>query len=143
MAVVRPRLTGHPGYDVVLPREPTTTAEARFLVGVALSTWGLNDDASDRARLIASELVTNAVQHACGPVLRVVVERPAPDQVYLGVVDRAPHHLPHRRVPGTGATRGWGLVLVDAFADRWGCDRAGSSTRPRSKCVWARITAHP
>ncbi|MFI9630555.1 ATP-binding protein [Streptomyces sp. NPDC052042] len=136
MNVARPRRTGHPGYNVVLPREPKTATEARSLVRVSLSAWGL-DHATDPAELVISELVANAVRHARGPMVRVIVERPAHDQVYLGVVDRAPNDLPQRQTPHAEAAQGRGLLMLDAFTTRWGYDRLGPTPRFWGKRVWA------
>ncbi|WP_424862767.1 ATP-binding protein [Streptomyces sp. MMS24-I29] len=142
MNVVRPRRTGHPSYNVVLPREPKTAIEARCLVRVSLSAWGL-DHATDPAELVISELVANAVRHARGPMVRVIVERPADDQVYLGVVDRAPNALPQQQTPHAEAAQGRGLLMVDAFTTRWGYDRLGPVTRFWGKRVWALLPAKP
>ncbi|MFF2012990.1 ATP-binding protein [Streptomyces sp. NPDC058195] len=119
MAVVQPSHTGHPGCNVVLPRDLRTAAEARFMAGAALSAWGLEAE-SGRARAVVSKLVTNAVKHAYGPMVRVIVERPAYDRVYLSVADRAPNDLPRRQEPAARALEGWGLVVADALADRVG-----------------------
>ncbi|MFF8914248.1 ATP-binding protein [Streptomyces sp. NPDC015032] len=103
-------------------REPKTATEARCLVRVSLSAWEL-DHATDPADLVISELVANAVRHPRGPMVRVIVERPADDQVYLGVVDRAPNDLPQQQTPHAEAAQGRGLLMVDAFTTPWGYDR--------------------
>ena len=80
-------------------------------------------------RLLVSELVTNAVRHAEGEAVRLVVA------ITAGVLRVEVHD------PGRGFTRrdppsdpmrssGWGLVLVEELSDRWGVD--GS---PRTR-VW-------
>jgi serine/threonine-protein kinase RsbW len=125
---------------VIFPREPQTAAKTRHLVRTSLSAWTL-DSMADSAALVISELVTNAVCHARGPMLRVIVERPTPDQVYLGVVDRDPNHLPHQQEPDLEAAGGRGLLMVDALTDRWGCDRLGSTTRPWGKRTWGVVGA--
>ncbi|MFB7214830.1 ATP-binding protein [Streptomyces sp. NPDC056255] len=140
MTVVRPRHTGHFGYNLTLPREPRTAAEARRLVRVSLSAWGL-DDVADPAELVTSELVANAVRHARGPLVRVIIERPAEDRVYLGVVDRAPNDLPQQQVPDPEAAEGRGLMMVGALTDQWGYDRLGPATRFWGKRVWAVLVA--
>ncbi|MCX4851339.1 ATP-binding protein [Streptomyces sp. NBC_00893] len=110
---------------MVLPREPETAAEARRLVRVSLSAWGL-DDVADPAELVISDFIANADRHARGPVVRVIVERPAGDRVYLGVVDRAPNGVPQQQEPDAGAVGGRGLMMVDALTDRWGLRPVGS-----------------
>ncbi|MCX4851980.1 ATP-binding protein [Streptomyces sp. NBC_00893] len=140
MTVVRPRRTGHPGYNLTLPRQPRTAAEARHLTRVSLSAWTL-DDLADPAELVITEFVTNAVQHARGPSVRIIVERPADNQVYLGVVDRAPNDVPQQQEPDAEAAGGRGLMMVDALTDQWGYDRLGPATRFWGKRVWAVLAA--
>ncbi|WP_406486643.1 ATP-binding protein [Streptomyces sp. NBC_01563] len=140
MTAASPRQTGYPGYTVVLPREPETAAEARRLVRVSLSAWGL-DGVADSAELVISEFVANAVRHARGTVVRVIVDRPADDRVYLGVVDRAPNDVPQHQDPDAEAADGRGLMMVDALTDRWGYDRLGPATRFWGKRVWAVLVA--
>jgi anti-sigma regulatory factor (Ser/Thr protein kinase) len=88
--------------------------------------------------LLVTELVTNAVRHAgVGPEqpVRVAVRR-LPQRVRAEVTD-----------PGSGFTRvhprsngddsgGWGLLLVDRIADRWGAWPTASGT-----CVWFEVRA--
>jgi anti-sigma regulatory factor (Ser/Thr protein kinase) len=83
-------------------------------------------------RLLVSELVTNAVRHAGGDVVRLVVR-------LTGRVLRVEVHDPgsgfELRDAPTDPFRasGWGLVLVAELADRWGVDHD-----PRTR-VWFEI----
>ncbi|WP_189970341.1 ATP-binding protein [Streptomyces violascens] len=138
MAETRARTTGHPGYSETHPCAPGTAEIARRLARTACATWGV-EEAAEPAALILSELVTNAVRHTRSRLIRVIVERPADGWLYLAVVDQAPLLVPVRRIPKPGALGGRGLVLVEAFAERWGYDRMGSGLRPWGKRVWARI----
>lgn len=138
MTAVRPRSTGHPGYNQTKQRAPETATEARQLARVALSAWGL-DDAAETAALLLSELVANAVRHAHGPSVRIVVDRPASNRIYVAVVDRAPQLLPAIKTPGPDAVSGRGLVLVNELAHRWGYDLMGTGPRPWGKRVWAEL----
>jgi serine/threonine-protein kinase RsbW len=116
-----PRPTGHPGYSQTLPREPESAAIARKLVRTALAAWGL-EDLIESGTLIISELVSNAVEHARLDSIRVIISRPSPTLVRLAVVDRS-KVIPIIRTDSNGdQTRGRGLLLVDAFSDRWGTD---------------------
>lgn len=90
-----------------------------------------------------SELVTNAVLHASGPSLRIIVERPADDRVRLAVVDREPNRTPQLRAPGPDDATGRGLLLVDNAADRWGYEVLGPHVRPWGKRVWAEWATAP
>jgi anti-sigma regulatory factor (Ser/Thr protein kinase) len=81
--------------------------------------------------LLVSELVTNAVRHGeVGPgrSLRIEGVRSGP-RVTIEVTDPGSGFdmvLPARSEPG-----GWGLVLVDRLAERWGVNRT-----PTGTCVW-------
>ncbi|MEU6664246.1 ATP-binding protein [Streptomyces sp. NPDC046821] len=137
---VHPRRIGHPGYNVTMAREPETVAEARRLVRVSLATWGL-DDATEAAELVMSELVTNAVRHARLGAVRLIIDRPAEDRVYLAVVDRSPGVLPHLKVAGIEDVTGRGLLMVDVLTEQWGYDLLGVGPRHWGKRVWARLAA--
>lgn len=143
MATVRPRPTGHPGYSETHPRTEETAAIARRLAVTACATWGLPDEVAETAALVVSELASNAVRHAWGPSVRVIVDRPADDRVYLAVVDRFPSRTPELGKPGEGDTTGRGLVLVDALSDRWGYTLLGPHLRPWGKRCWAELTVAP
>lgn len=134
----RSRPTGPPGYTETLPRAEETVQTARSLARAAVATWGM-DGLARAAELVMSELVTNAVLHAWGPSVRVIVERPASDRVRLAVVDRAPQRTPELRTPGPDDATGRGLLLVDEAADKWGYDVLGPHLRPWGKRVWAEL----
>jgi len=141
-AAARPRRIGHPRYSMTWPRTPETVPEVRRLVRVAVATWGL-DTAADPAELALTELASNAVRHGLGRSIRVVIHRPAAACLYLAVVDRAPWRPPvvQPAAPdGEVGIGGRGLVLVDAYAERWGYDVLGYP-RPWGKRVWAELSA--
>ncbi|MEW2397946.1 ATP-binding protein [Streptomyces sp. NPDC046862] len=102
----RPRMKGYPGYRLTADHAPETAEEARRLARVALAMWGLDNEA-ETAALVMSELVANAVRHAHGPRIRLTVNRPALDRVYLAVTDRSPDRHPAlltpRRTPSADA----------------------------------------
>jgi anti-sigma regulatory factor (Ser/Thr protein kinase) len=83
--------------------------------------------------LLISELVTNAVRHAdVGPdrSLRVELKR-WPRRVRVEVAHTGPGFEHEPVAPSPEANGGWGLVLVDRIADRWGITTATGRT-----CVW-------
>ncbi|HSA53418.1 MAG TPA: ATP-binding protein [Yinghuangia sp.] len=137
----QPRPTEHPGYAETLPRRAATVQTARSLVRAAVTAWGMGHLAA-AAELVMSELVTNAVLHASGPLLRVIVERPADDRVLIAVVDRAPDRMPQLRTPDLDDATGRGLLLVNDAAYQWGCDVLGPPLRPWGKRVWAEFDTH-
>ena len=47
------------------PAEPIMVSEARRLAAATFASWGMDPDQADLACLLVSEVVTNAVLHAC------------------------------------------------------------------------------
>lgn len=78
--------------------------------------------------LLMTELVTNAVRHAgVGPERSLSVEiRWRPGRVYVEVID--PGTTPFDRPAEPSSQGGFGLLLVEEIADRWGVDRTASGT---------------
>ena len=77
------------------------------------------------ARLLTSELVTNAVVHGRGPVgLTALLDE---DRPMIEVVDQDDGFERVVREQGLEAVGGHGLNIVDAPASRWGL-HAGSAT---------------
>ncbi|WP_242585684.1 ATP-binding protein [Streptomyces sp. MST-110588] len=138
MTAAHPRRTGHPGYKLTQPRTSTAAADVRRLVRLALSAWSLETEA-EKATLLMSELFTNAVRHARGSMVRIVINRPSADRVYLAVIDLAPRRLPELHEPGPADADGRGLLVVGRLADRWGYDLLGPGARPWGKRVWAEL----
>ncbi|WP_030663115.1 ATP-binding protein [Streptomyces rimosus] len=132
MSVIAPRshAIGVPGYSETLPCTPESVHRARQLVDTALRTWGLSG-LTDDVTVAASELVTNAVQHAKGRHFRLRISRLAPSRVLIAVTDRS-FVQPVLRTPNADDARGRGLVLVDELAAHW-----GTEPRPFGKTVWA------
>lgn len=111
------------------PAEPDAVARARAVVGATLGAWGL-DSVTDTAILLVSELVTNALRHARGPIgLRLERRRDA-DALIVEVSDPLPD-MPRERPADSDAESGRGLQLVAVSTRRWG-------TRPgrTGKTVW-------
>jgi anti-sigma regulatory factor (Ser/Thr protein kinase) len=82
-----------------------------------MKAWGLAD-LVDRAELLTSEVVTNAIVHAHSPI-RLVVEAHS-SSVVVEVKDTAQTQVVAEGEEVTEADRGRGMVLVDAVSDRWG-----------------------
>jgi anti-sigma regulatory factor (Ser/Thr protein kinase) len=79
--------------------------------------WG--EELVDRAMLVASELVTNAVVHTRGPLrLRLAL---VAGRLHLAVADVSPRLLGLAADPGDpDAEGGRGLLVVDQLASSWG-----------------------
>jgi hypothetical protein len=107
-----------------------SVAQARRMAGEQLISWGLGELADD-ARLVVSELLSNAALHAKPPIqLRLV-------RIASGVrieVSDGSREMPLLIRAGPDVMTGRGWSLVQALAHKWGADRA-----PRAgggKTVW-------
>ena len=84
------------------------------------------------ARLLVSELVTNALRHAelgDADVITLVLEADE-RALRIEVRDPGPGFELAEPAPDPARSSGWGLYLVRELADRWGVER-GPAT-----CVW-------
>ncbi|WP_374106455.1 ATP-binding protein [Streptomyces sp. TRM70350] len=110
--------------------DPTAVRTARSVVRRQLHGWAL-DSVSDTTALLVSELVTNALRHATGPIgVRLVRPAGLPDVLLVEVSDPLPD-LPHKRAAHPEDESGRGLQLVASSSRRWGT-RPGES----GKTVW-------
>ncbi|WP_327369574.1 SpoIIE family protein phosphatase [Streptomyces sp. NBC_01217] len=98
-----------------LPAEPEVVARARGLALGQLGTWGL-DELSFTTELIVSELVTNAIRYAAGPIHVRLIR----DQTLICEVSDTGHTSPHLRHAATDDESGRGLFIVAQMAQRWG-----------------------
>ena len=132
--LTRPSGTGCPAYSETLPRVGESAVVARRLVGQALGVWH-RDALADAARLVVTELVANAVEHAEGANIRVTITRLDDGGGHVGVADKSGSR-PERRVAQPDDVGGRGLALVDHMATAWGSDPL-----PDGKRVWAVVSA--
>ncbi|TWD17612.1 PAS domain S-box-containing protein [Streptomyces sp. T12] len=99
-----------------LPSDPAVVATARNLVHQQLSVWGL-EAAAFVTELVVSELVTNAIRYADGPInLRVIHDHQA---LICEVSDRSTT-APHLRYARSSDEGGRGLFLIAELTQRWG-----------------------
>ncbi|MFI0780915.1 putative ATP-grasp-modified RiPP [Streptomyces sp. NPDC021212] len=140
-----PTGTGHPAYSQSLPCTDESVGIARLSVAATLRAWGL-EALVDDARLIASELATNAIRHAarhapdpdpdpeqCGS-FRLKVERPGDHLVRITTFDRS-RAVPRIVQASDTAESGRGMAVVEALSCRWGI-----TPKPWGKGVWAECT---
>ncbi len=124
--------------DVVVDADPRAASTARRFLRRQLATWSVDDDVTDTAVLLLSELVTNAIIHTdAAAEVRVVL-----DEGELTIIVR------DQGRPGDHAAaepdedddplrvHGRGLQLVDALAERWGSERDAVGTT-----VWFALPA--
>jgi anti-sigma regulatory factor (Ser/Thr protein kinase) len=114
----------------LFPAEPGAVRAARSVVRGRLRDWGL-DSVGDTAVLLVSELVTNALRHATGPVGVRLVPPAGPDGVLRVEVSDSLPDLPRERSVRPEDESGRGLRLVATAARRWGARPA-----PHGKTVW-------
>jgi anti-sigma regulatory factor (Ser/Thr protein kinase) len=123
---------------VVLPALATSIGRARDTVLSACAYWDLLH-VCDEARLIVSELVTNAIVHGRGEIRFELVLRDAFLHMRVGDHSIDPPRIGDPGRPdGDVRPGGRGLHLVDLYSASWGYrpDRHG-------KVVWATIRHRP
>ncbi|MCT4351991.1 SpoIIE family protein phosphatase [Streptomyces sp. Je 1-79] len=110
-----------------LPADPAVVARARVMAARQLAAWGL-EELAFTTELVVSELVTNAIRHASGPIrLRLILERTLICEVF-DASSTSPH-LRHARTTDEG---GRGLFLISQFTRRW-----GTRYTAEGKVIWA------
>jgi anti-sigma regulatory factor (Ser/Thr protein kinase) len=87
----------------------------------------LDEHQLEKLRLLVSEVVSNSVRHGdgAGPIeLRVTVERSG---VRVEVEDPGHGFRPAPEIDRVERQHGWGLLLVERLADRWGVVASGTT----------------
>ncbi|MFJ9717581.1 ATP-binding protein [Streptomyces sp. NPDC101213] len=122
-------MADHLEASVTLPSDPASVSTARTHVLDTLAQWGLPAAAelTDTARLIVSELATNAVQHTFGqsPTFTVDLVLVRDERLYIGVTDSHPR-FPQRLPAAVQQDNGRGMVII-----RWLTAERGGRLRVR------------
>ncbi|MFD0687746.1 ATP-binding protein [Actinomadura fibrosa] len=138
---------GRPGWVWALPGGPGCAGHARRVIADALASLDVPRDVVGDAKLMVSELATNAHQHAGdhGPhELWLYFGEGGAGEVRCAVFDA----LADAALPGyswTSGDCGRGLSIVRELSEgRWGMVRALSRLGPpvRGKAVWFAVPVH-
>jgi anti-sigma regulatory factor (Ser/Thr protein kinase) len=117
---------------------PVTTEAARLArqaTCIALAAWQLAY-LEETAELLVSELVTNVIKHARGDAGTMALElglETAGTWLRIEIQDGDPRR-PQPRTPTGFDESGFGFILVEALAARWGV-----RTMAPGKAVWAEL----
>ena len=118
-------------WHLTLPMARQAPGLARAATREVLTSWQVAHLA-ESALLIVSELVTNSVKHSQGSLLRLQMQATG-TRIRIEVHDADPR-WPQPCTPAALDESGFGLVLVNALADKWGvCDDA------TGKAVWVEL----
>jgi anti-sigma regulatory factor (Ser/Thr protein kinase) len=116
---------------VELLGRPASVRKARVFTGDVLADDGVEASIIEAALLLVSELVTNAVVHARGPICLTV--HSGAHWVRIEVEDQG-RGRPALRPTTRDQLEGRGLRMVDKLATDWGTER-----RATHKVVWCEI----
>jgi len=115
-----------------IPRDARAPAIARRMVDDIAGV--LDPLSADQARLLLSEVVTNAVRHGEGETIRVLLDADDRGELRCEVTDEGHGFVPMARDKPSTDEGGWGLHLVETLARRWG-------VREGSTHVWFELAA--
>jgi anti-sigma regulatory factor (Ser/Thr protein kinase) len=118
--------------ELFLQRDARSVGVARRAIESLLAAADFDRDIVDAARVLVSELVTNALQHGQGTPLLCMHH--GTHRVRIEVADDGPTLI---ALDADDGTTGYGLRLLEAFATRWGIE----STRADGKKVWFELDA--
>ncbi|MDX6313306.1 MAG: hypothetical protein QOF44_2770, partial [Streptomyces sp.] len=109
-----------------VPDDPAAVSDLRAAIIRRLADWGL-EDLAFTTELIASELITNAIRHAAGPVQARLLR----DRALVFEVSDGSGTSPRLRRAATTDEGGRGIFLVAQLSARW-----GTRHTPRGKVIW-------
>ncbi|WP_405594548.1 ATP-binding protein [Streptomyces sp. NBC_01092] len=118
-----------------LPHRPQAAGAAREVIAAVLADWHVDEEASEAALLVVSELVTNAVEHARPPLALHLIREPDHLQFRVEVADGGP-------AVGEGAwtasceadEHGRGMAIIDAVTTAH-----GTRPHPQGTTHWAAL----
>ena len=120
---------------LTLPATGRAAGLARQATRDTLAAWQLAY-LEETAVLLVSELVTNVVRHARSQALGMALRlEPVGASLVIEVHDGDPHE-PRPRTPGGLDESGFGFVLIEALAGKWGVRQTATG-----KAVWVELDA--
>lgn len=118
-----------------LAPDPEEVSRARALAMAQVRAWELDTELLITTELVVSELVTNAIRYASGPIQLRLIR----DQTLICEVSDTGHTSPHLRHAGMDDEGGRGLFLIAQLTQRWGTRHSFSG-----KTIWAeQAMVHP
>lgn len=120
---------------MTLPAASHSVRLSRYATRAVLTAWHLGH-VDEAATLLVSELVTNAVRHARTGRLAMALYLEADGRWLRIEVHDADPHEPRQRTPGALDESGFGLLLIEALAGKWGVQQTVTG-----KAVWAELDA--
>lgn len=112
-----------------VPEDPASCGVARRDIDEQLTWWALQE-AVFTTELVVTELITNAIRHASGPIwLRLILDR----TLIIEVSDTR-NTAPHLRRAAGFDEDGRGLMLVAQLTQSWGTRYSASG-----KTIWAEL----
>lgn len=113
-----------------IPRDPKAPSTGRHFVRSVLSG---HPGAAQKAELIVSELISNAVRHEHSSAALEVTVEPRLDCAHIEVSTTAPAEVCQSTEEPPESRPGFGLAIVDSLSRRWGV------TKGASPYVWCEI----
>ena len=115
-----------------VPDDAAAVADVRRGATERLAAWEIPDQLAFSTELIVSELVTNAIRYAGGPIAVRLIRTGA---TLICEVSDSSNTQPRFRRAGTTDEGGRGLFLVAQLSQRWGSRFEG----PAGKTIWAEL----
>ncbi len=124
-------------WEMELPAAGQAPGLARQATREVLQSWRVAH-MEETAVLFVSELVTNAVRHAASRGSMLVLRLEAAGTSLRIEVHDADPRWPQPGTPAGLGESGYGFVIVDALASKWGVSETSTG-----KAVWAELDTRP